>query len=324
MQHYLQNNVTNLTPVGNQLPSFSSNVPNGAPGPVYPALNQQARKGVAGKNKQLISADYQMNMGGVAHSQNTTQLSGLIKNFNATNSSRNFVNQTEQLGQPGSIGRNSGGPMHSNGNPQQQKRNKISKPPKYDGSSSRYGNMYADSQLDQRGIPKPHHIEELQLRSTHYGGAVDKLLTTQKIGQGFKGLPNQLGQVNTQATPQAYRPAPINFNRNTFQDMYNQQPSDSVKATTRVPNISNKPRHQKLQNHLYNATGGASANRDNSQVNQSRDSPVVTKKTNIPKLQNLNTNAGSGGGSNILPKMETNMRSTHLKLDPIDASSFVS
>ena len=41
-------------------------------------------------------------------------------------------------------------------------------------------------------LPKPHHLEELQLRSTHYGGAVDKLLTTQKIGGGFKGLPNQL------------------------------------------------------------------------------------------------------------------------------------
>ena len=57
--------------------------------------------------------------------------------------------------------------------------------------------MYApnnDSSLDGgfRDIPKPHHLEELHLRSTHYGGAVDKLLTTQKIGQGFKGYPFQI------------------------------------------------------------------------------------------------------------------------------------
>ena len=60
--------------------------------------------------------------------------------------------------------------------------------------------MYAqESSLETRppGLPKPHHLEELQLRSTHYGGAVDKLLVTQRIGQGFKGLPTQIGQ----ATP---------------------------------------------------------------------------------------------------------------------------
>ena len=61
---------------------------------------------------------------------------------------------------------------------------KISKPHKqqYDGSASRYGNMYsaAETPLEARVPPKakPHHLEELQLRSTHYGGAVDKLLTT--------------------------------------------------------------------------------------------------------------------------------------------------
>ena len=107
-------------------------------------------------------------------------------------------------------------------------RSKINKPgAKFDGSSSRYGNMYADSSLEARGpgIIKPHHLEELHLRSTHYGGAVDKLLTTQKIGTGFKGLHNQIvaqgGPANNpQQTPQGQWPAPINFNKNTFQDMY--------------------------------------------------------------------------------------------------------
>jgi hypothetical protein len=71
-------------------------------------------------------------------------------------------------------------------------RNKIGKPPKYDGSASRYGNFYENGQSDVRGphIQKPHHLEELNLRQTHYGGAVDKLLTTQKIGSGFKGINN--------------------------------------------------------------------------------------------------------------------------------------
>ena len=71
-------------------------------------------------------------------------------------------------------------------------------------------NEHGNNQLEGVGgrvLPKPHHLEELQLRSTHYGGAVDKLLTTQKIGSGFKGgLPNQLagpgsGVANQQATP---------------------------------------------------------------------------------------------------------------------------
>lgn len=72
-------------------------------------------------------------------------------------------------------------------------RSKIGKPPKYDGSASRYGNFYEQG-LNANGqgqqIQKPHHLEELNLRQTHYGGAVDKLLTTQKIGSGFKGINN--------------------------------------------------------------------------------------------------------------------------------------
>ena len=79
---------------------------------------------------------------------------------------------------------------------------------------------------------------------------------------------------------------------------------------TRVPNINAKTRHQKLQNHLYNA------GRDSSQ-NPGRDSPTGQ----MPKLQNLNL-GGAGGGGNILPKVnEQSMRSTHLKLDPIDTSA---
>ena len=50
-----------------------------------------------------------------------------------------------------------------------------------DGSSSRYGNMG-----DEGPRGKPQKLEELQLRSTHYGGPIDKLLTTQRVGQGFK------------------------------------------------------------------------------------------------------------------------------------------
>lgn len=88
------------------------------------------------------------------------------------------------------------------------------------------------------------------MRSTHYGGAVDKLLTTQKIGVGFnKGLGSggavgalPFGGPSNQATPQGFRPTPINFNKNTFQDMYNHATSDSVKAT-RVPNINSKTRY---------------------------------------------------------------------------------
>ena len=49
--------------------------------------------------------------------------------------------------------------------------------------------MYRDGSQEARGpLAKPAHLEELHLRSTHYGGAVDKLLTTQKIGGGFKGV----------------------------------------------------------------------------------------------------------------------------------------
>ena len=40
----------------------------------------------------------------------------------------------------------------------------------------------------------------------------------------------------------------------------------------------------------------------------------------MPKLQNI---GGQNSGQNILPKMEAHMRSTHLKLDPIETSSFV-
>lgn len=82
---------------------------------------------------------------------------------------------------------------------------------------------------------------------------------------------------------------------------------------TRVPNISNKPRHQKLANHLYNTN-----NRDNSLNAMSRDSPVA-KGSGIPKLQNI---SGQNGPS-ILPKMDANMRATHLKLDPIDTTGIM-
>ena len=51
--------------------------------------------------------------------------------------------------------------------------------------------MYRDGSMENRvGPNRPHQLEEINLRSTHYGGAVDKLLTTQKIGVGFKGLPS--------------------------------------------------------------------------------------------------------------------------------------
>mgnify|MGYP005644905185 FL=1 len=60
----------------------------------------------------------------------------------------------------------------------------------------------------------------------------------------MKGYLNQIDGSggNAQVTPSNFRPAPINFNKNTFQDLYQQQPSESVKAT-RVPNISTKTRH---------------------------------------------------------------------------------
>ena len=116
----------------------------------------------------------------VAQSQQNSQLQNLVKNINHTNSSssRNFANQTEQLANQ----------MQNNGSrmPPQIKpvRTKIGKPPKYEGSASRYGNFYENQHHQQhnegRGpaIQKPHHLEELNLRQTHYGGAVDKLLTT--------------------------------------------------------------------------------------------------------------------------------------------------
>jgi len=123
----------------------------------------------------MISADYTMN---VAQSHNVSQISsGLAKN---NNSSRNFINFTEQ--------------NSTNNGVQKQQRAKISKPPRYiDGSASRYGNMYPSAEQSPSGLaglPKPHNLEELHLRSTHYGGAVEKLLTTQKIGAGFKGVHN--------------------------------------------------------------------------------------------------------------------------------------
>ena len=104
--------------------------------------------------------------------------------------------------------------------------------------------MYRDGSQEGRGPAqgKALQLEELQLRSTHYGGAVDKLLTTQKIGGGFKGLPGQLA--NQQATPQGFRPAPINFNKNTFQDMYQQaNAAESGVKATRVPQINSKTRY---------------------------------------------------------------------------------
>lgn len=116
---------------------------------------------------------------------------------------------------------------------------------------------------------------------------------------------------NQQATPQNFRPAPINFNKNTFQDMYNQNPSESVKAT-RVPNINNKTRYQKLQNHLYN--NGRDNSRDAAGANQGRDSPPQLtsggKPPAIAKLSNINKS-----------KVENSMRTTHLKLDPIETAS---
>ena len=48
--------------------------------------------------------------------------------------------------------------------------------------------MYRDGSEGRGPLGKPAHLEELHLRSTHYGGAVDKLLTTQKIGSGFKNV----------------------------------------------------------------------------------------------------------------------------------------
>ena len=93
MQQYLHN------PVGaeTQLPSaYNSNIQIG-----YPIIQQaaaanrtQARKVMqtnTNNNKHMISADYTMN---VAQSHNVSQISsGLVKN---NNSSRNFVNFTEQ------------------------------------------------------------------------------------------------------------------------------------------------------------------------------------------------------------------------------------
>lgn len=169
--------------------------------------------------------------------------------------------------------------------------------------------MFQENQSDVRALIKPHQLEELQLRSTHYGGAVDKLMTTQKIGSGFKGIPPQIN--NSQATPQGFRPAPINFNKNTFQDMYAQSQNESVKAT-RVPNINSKTRYQKLQNHLYNA-GSMESTREGGAA-QGRDSPPALtsngKPPAIAKLTSIN-----------MSKVESNMRTTHLKLDPIDTAN---
>ncbi len=62
MQQYLHNNVNNITPhAGGQLPVFNTT---GA----YPMLanpsngSQQRKGGVNAKNKQIISADYSMNV----------------------------------------------------------------------------------------------------------------------------------------------------------------------------------------------------------------------------------------------------------------------
>ena len=49
-----------------------------------------------------------------------------------------------------------------------------------------------------------------------------------------------------------------------------------------------------------------------------RDSPVA-KGSGIPKLQNI----GGQNGPSILPKMDANMRATHLKLDPIDTTGIM-
>ena len=110
----------------------------GANGQGYPMIAQNSqRKGVqANKGKQqIISADYSMN---VAQSQNNSQLQNIVKNLNGPNSSssRNFVNQTEQLANQITNSRT--------GAPVQMKpvRKQIGKPPKYDGSASRYGNFY--------------------------------------------------------------------------------------------------------------------------------------------------------------------------------------
>jgi len=79
-----------------------------------------------------------------------------------------------------------------------------------------------------------------------------------------------------------------------------------VKAT-QVPNINSKAKYQKLQSHLYNGGIGDA---------QNRDSPVLKKGSGLQKLQNLK----HGTHGNMLAKMESNMRTTHLKLDPIDTS----
>ena len=154
-------------------------------------------------------------------------------------------------------------------------------------------NLYNQEQRPKNNnIQKPPHLDDLQFRQTHYVGAVDKLLTTQKISSnGFKGLKNHgAGSgTNLQANVSGHWPQPINFNKNTFQDLISQQP-DSIKAT-RVPNIGNKLRNQK-------------------QIDlNGRKSPA-----NMPKLQKITQNISSVGN-----KVENQMRSTHLRLDPIES-----
>jgi len=64
-----------------------------------------------------------------------------------------------------------------------------------------------------------------------------------------------------------------------------------------------------VQSHLYNA----------GMDNMGRESPA-----NMPKLQKIthNNSGNTGGGSGILNKAEHHMRSTHLKLEPIESVGF--
>ena len=81
----------------------------------------------------------------VAQSHNASHLSGMANkgNFNPNSSSRNFVNQTEHASNM-QVGRNNAHVNRSTDANPKQHRTKISKPPKYDGSASRYGNMYTE------------------------------------------------------------------------------------------------------------------------------------------------------------------------------------
>ena len=95
--------------------------------------------------------------------------------------------------------------------------------------------------------------------------------------------------------------------------MYNQHPSEQMKAGGRAPQIETKSRYKQIQNHLYGSGSPA-----HSLTRDERESSMYLNnsntKSNMPKLQNLNHAPNRG-------QMDKNVRNTHLRLDPIDNSS---